>query len=212
MAKNIKRKLQKTKKASAKKTKKKQTSGKTRRKRKKIKRIWGIRKELIIFFIYKSFPFVVIWVVLGLILVSVFHTVPNWFTFENSCIPADKWGKLTMIYCLSIAGATLLINPLTIVMRTLFKLDSSKDIRNANLWPAMLVGACEAVLYPFLLIINKPDFIGGWLAIKVGGNWKIWQEGHSGRNRFNMFLIGNAVSIIIAVIFAHIIRAAVIKN
>ena len=65
-----------------------------------------------------------------------------------------------------------------------------------------LVGACEAIMYPFALASGNPDFIGLWLAIKVAGTWSRWggtgedvNVANEGRRRFQVFLCGNALSV-----------------
>ena len=60
----------------------------------------------------------------------------------------------------------------------------------------------------------KPEFIGVWLALKVAGQWQQWSEDKPyreggptivGRQLFNIFLIGNALSITYAVVGAQAI-------
>jgi hypothetical protein len=91
-------------------------------------------------------------------------------------------------------------------IRKLFGLASDEDVKPVYLWPPLLVGSCEAILYPTALLIGKAEFIGVWLALKVAGHWSLWTGDYKGRNRFNMFLIGNALSIITAFVFARIIQ------
>jgi hypothetical protein len=80
------------------------------------------------------------------------------------------------------------------------------------------VGFCEAWLYPVALITGHADFIGLWLAVKVAGSWVRWSgEGKKGdeldeaRRRFNRFLIGNALSILGALIFYCVLKVFALK-
>jgi hypothetical protein len=64
--------------------------------------------------------------------------------------------------------------------------------------------------------VGSPEFIGVWLALKVAGQWKNWTESWSievdgrtiqvvGREVFNIFLLGNALSVGFAAIGAKLI-------
>jgi hypothetical protein len=48
-------------------------------------------------------------------------------------------------------------------------------IRPSSLHP-QIVGLIERFLYVSSILIGVPEFIGIWLAIKVGGQWKRWSE------------------------------------
>jgi hypothetical protein len=61
-----------------------------------------------------------------------------------------------------------------------------KNVR--DYWLPAIIGFCEAASYPVLIILNQNVIIGGWLAIKTAGQWKVWQ---SSRTAFNRFLVGN---------------------
>jgi hypothetical protein len=78
-------------------------------------------------------------------------------------------------------------------------------------WLPATVGALERILYFFAFLMGKPEFIAVWLALKVAGQWSQWSEQKiqlekkwlSGRAIFQVFLIGNALSIIVAVAIAY---------
>jgi hypothetical protein len=65
-------------------------------------------------------------------------------------------------------------------------------------FPPAFVGFAEAILYPTALLSGQPEFIAVWLALKVAGQWNEWQRGYQGRARFNRFLVGNALSIMVS--------------
>lgn len=71
------------------------------------------------------------------------------------------------------------------------------------------VGILERVLYVASIHLQKPEFIGVWLALKVAaGIWK-WNKGANGKmpppNRlnFNIFLVGCALSVLYALVGAE---------
>jgi len=162
------------------------------------------------FFLTRCLPYVAVWILVGIIVWVWMPALPPWINYAGSRLPPNHLGRLIALYAFLIAGSTLIINPVIAGIRKLFKFDAGADVDFENLWPALLVGNCEAVLYPTSLIINKPEFIGVWLALKVAGHWKFWEKGYKGRNRFNMFLIGNSFSIAFAFVGSLLIRALVL--
>lgn len=161
------------------------------------------------FVIMRGLPYVVAWAVVGVAVWFAPLPVPACLTLPGSRIPADRWGTLLGLYCFAVAGSALLINPSLMGIRILFDLASAEDVKPVHLWPPLLVGSCEAVLYPTAVLLGKAEFISVWLALKVAGQWSFWTGDYKGRNRFNMFLIGNALSIAAALVFARIIQAVV---
>lgn len=82
-------------------------------------------------------------------------------------------------------------------------------------WLPATVGALERTLYFFALLMGKPEFIAVWLALKVAGSWPQWSEliplgkkRLSGRAIFQVFLIGNALSIVVAAAVAYGVTCA----
>lgn len=61
-----------------------------------------------------------------------------------------------------------------------------KNIR--DYWLSTVIGFSEAVCYPVIIFLNQPVIIGGWLAIKTAGQWRVWGKS---RTAFNRFLVGN---------------------
>jgi hypothetical protein len=66
----------------------------------------------------------------------------------------------------------------------------------------MPLGICERISYTGALLLGVPGWIGVWLAVKVAAQWQRWtgQE----RATFNVFLIGNLLSIFFSVLGAWI--------
>lgn len=65
----------------------------------------------------------------------------------------------------------------------------------------LYLGIIERLIYTSVFIIDQPAFIAIWLALKVASQWKRWQDEPG---TYNVFLIGNALSLIIAFIGAWI--------
>ncbi len=70
-----------------------------------------------------------------------------------------------------------------------------------------LVGLTERVLFTTALLAHQPQFIGLWLTLKFAGRWQEWKpEEPGGWGRVNIFLVGNALSILFSFAGAAIIR------
>ena len=62
------------------------------------------------------------------------------------------------------------------------------------------------MLFATAFHINKPGFIAVWLALKVAAGWKLWEPG---RNRFEVFVTGNALCLGCAYVGARAIAAVI---
>jgi len=74
-----------------------------------------------------------------------------------------------------------------------------------NAWQTRALGHVERVLYVALFQGGQGLLVGLWLALKMIGKWTRWSEGGdekaqkpSGQAIFNIFLLGNALSILYA--------------
>jgi protein-S-isoprenylcysteine O-methyltransferase Ste14 len=70
-------------------------------------------------------------------------------------------------------------------------------------WQGETLARLEGVLYVGCLQLGLGQLIGVWLAVKVAGQWKRWMDDGDekthrpdGRAVFNIFLIGNALSVL----------------
>ncbi|HHT9132126.1 MAG TPA: hypothetical protein ACFYED_06540 [Candidatus Tripitaka californicus] len=89
--------------------------------------------------------------------------------------------------------------------------DKDSELRPESHLPRIL-GCVERALYTASFQLDKSEFIGVWLALKVAGQWKRWGEDMEyggrkiiGRTFYNIFLIGNALSIAYAIVSAKVI-------
>ncbi|HWM46373.1 MAG TPA: hypothetical protein VNR11_05600 [Xanthobacteraceae bacterium] len=62
-------------------------------------------------------------------------------------------------------------------------------------WYPFFLGVLELTAYPILIAINAQTGIGAWIALKALAQWKVWAED---RAVFNLFLIGNAMNVLLA--------------
>jgi len=81
------------------------------------------------------------------------------------------------------------------------------DANHAWAWHPRFIGVIERALYTFSWLVGKPEFAGLWLALKVAGRWSHWdasdgkcQGQASGRERFNVFLLGNGLSLAFGIV------------
>ena len=73
-------------------------------------------------------------------------------------------------------------------------------------WLVSLVGVVERSLFVLALHIGQPEFIGLWLTLKIASQWNQWSSDSvqlttatvPGRAVFQVFLLGNAFSILFA--------------
>jgi len=74
-------------------------------------------------------------------------------------------------------------------------------------WATFGLGLIERALYVTVLLIGGPAlaFIGVWLALKVAGQWDYWKSPKTGK-LYNLFLIGNGLSLVYAVTGWFLIR------
>jgi len=91
---------------------------------------------------------------------------------------------------------------------------SGKSLRPHPYTP-IIVGLIERTLFFFSILFSYEEFIAVWLALKVAGQWKRWEDGftldtddlemkNSGRVLYNIFLIGSGLSLGFAVMGAKL--------
>jgi hypothetical protein len=129
------------------------------------------------------------------------RSAPWWLMTLAPSIAADRWGRLITAYCLIIIGSHLIVHPVVAVLRAGCCPPNQTPTPN---WLPIISGSCEAVLFASAFHINKPEYIAAWLGLKVAAGWKLWEPG---RNRFQVFVIGNALCIGSAYLGAKVIAA-----
>ena len=124
-----------------------------------------------------------------------------------------NWHRLFAFYLLAVAISGLLISYATHGMRHLGGVSDGSDearLASAGVWPPVVLGAIEVVLYTTTLLMGQAGFIGVWLILKVAGRWGDWQErGQEARGRIQGFLVGTALSVVSAGITFGLIRGFV---
>lgn len=138
--------------------------------------------------------------------------LPQEFGRLSNRVRPDAWSRLGGVLILSIVFTHLVIFAASRLLRLLLKLHG--DETHADMWSPALVGISESFMYPIVLFLGKPEFIGVWLAVKVAGQWVRWkgdagqssssgdsdlEKLNEGRRRFNAFLVGNSLSIMLGI-------------
>lgn len=67
-----------------------------------------------------------------------------------------------------------------------------------------ILGFFERALYTISIIMCLPQWIAVWLTLKTAVAWVGWQN--DTHRKYNLFLIGNAVSILFGIIGAYCIK------
>ena len=64
-----------------------------------------------------------------------------------------------------------------------------------------LLGTLELLVYPILIASGAWLVIGAWISLKSLAQWNVWT---THRAIFNLFLIGNALNVILSSYIAHV--------
>lgn len=126
---------------------------------------------------------------------------PTWITRAYTRVPEDRWHLVAAIYLSGVISSHIAGYLARRFMDWLFGIryrereEGEREVE--TYFPPALVGFAEAILYPTALLLRQPEFIAIWLALKVAGQWKDWEIGYQGRARFNRFLVGNALTIMV---------------
>ena len=117
-------------------------------------------------------------------------------------------------YILATVGVHFIISP---IMEYMWRSAGSRPIDRPRSWHSKLLGMIERAMFVGSIQLKRPEFIGVWLVFKVASQWARWsdektegQKSHSGkahgREFYNIFLFGNALSIVYAALCAMIIK------
>jgi len=69
-------------------------------------------------------------------------------------------------------------------------------------WLTFFLGSVELFSYPILINIQKWEFLGAWIGIKVASTWGTWQKS---RTAYTRFLCGNLLVIIASFFINHLV-------
>ena len=148
----------------------------------------------------------------GLLVLFLMPSRVDWLSRIDPSIERN-WHRLFAFYILAVALSGLAISYATHGMRRLGGIGDGDDeahLAPAGVWPPIVLGAVEIVLYTTTLLMGQAGFIGVWLILKVAGRWGDWQErGQEARNRLQGFLVGTALSLVSAGITFGLIRGFV---
>lgn len=113
--------------------------------------------------------------------------------------------KISLIYLIAIFvfGWLVVYFPIRPILKQLH----NRHLSGTN-WEARAgdwLGFLERVLYIITIANGILGFVPVWLALKVAANWKSWNES-TPRYHFSAFLIGSAISLILAVLGALVVK------
>lgn len=162
----------------------------------------------------------------GILLICVNPPVPYWISALSEQVQLDAWVRFTGIFLVAIVLTHLIVFFTIRIIDGLFGLRGEATVE--DLWPATMVGIMESVMYPLAFIAGGANFIGIWILVKVAGQWVRWGtefpepslenmrlrrdqiiEAKKGRRRFNKFLVGNSLRVLLGGATYLIIRASV---
>src|SRR5438552_10732632 len=114
------------------------------------------------------------------------------------------WYAPVIGYGFSVFAEAILVKSL---VETLWDCISPNSSSNPEIrrhpWQGDTLARIEGVLYVAFLQLGLGQLIGIWLVLKVAGQWKRWMDDGDektqrpdGRAVFNIFLIGNALSVL----------------
>ena len=72
-----------------------------------------------------------------------------------------------------------------------------------------IVGGLEQFMYTTALLMGFPGFLVVWLALKLAGEWRM-SERHTSYAMYNIFLVGNSLSLILSVGTAALVKNVII--
>ena len=111
------------------------------------------------------------------------------------------WYAPVIGYGFSVFAEAILVKSL---VETLWDCIAPSDAKSRPaFWQGDALARIEGVLYVALLQLGLGNLIGVWLVLKVAGHWKRWMDDGDeqtkrpdGRTVFNIFLIGNALTVL----------------
>ena len=127
----------------------------------------------------------------------------RWLRDVAPVIADGTWSRLIAIYLGTVLLSHLVIQPATVLMRRIDGIESTEAHGQATgrdyVVPA-LAGVAESTLYLTSWLIGRPEFMAFWITMKVAGGWAVWNKPETGRPRFQVFLVGNALQILFATV------------
>ena len=126
--------------------------------------------------------------------------------YERFRMSYTPWYAPVIGYGFSVFAEAILVKSLVETLWDCIVPQSATNPKNRpQMWQGDALARIEGVLYVALLQLGLGSLIGVWLILKVGGHWKRWiddgdeqTQRPDGRSVFNIFLIGNALSVLYA--------------
>jgi hypothetical protein len=105
--------------------------------------------------------------------------------------PEIAWYVFAIAY-----GYSLFVGELVgLVTNSMYRIaDPQEKGLYPHTWQAPIIGIVERSLYLSSLLAGYVEFVGLWVALKIGVQYRRWTEPDLGRTLFMNNLIGNALS------------------
>jgi hypothetical protein len=111
----------------------------------------------------------------------------------------DHPGIAWYVYATAYAYSLFVGQLVGLVTNHLYKIaDPQEKGLYPHTWQAPVIGIVERALYLSSLLAGHGEFVGLWVALKIGVQYKRWTELDLGRTLFMNNLIGNALSVLYA--------------
>lgn len=117
-------------------------------------------------------------------------------------VPTLDIGRVVLGFLVSTIGGAIVLYVTIDLLAWRYIEDQLKDGGKSERSLSKPLGICERFSYTAAIILGLPSWIGVWLAIKVAAQWSRWQGDE--RVTYNVFLIGNLISIFFGVLGAWV--------
>jgi hypothetical protein len=126
----------------------------------------------------------------------------------------EKLWPYAVGYSFAVLIAAPMIQIITQAMQRRERLSPDIPELRGTAYVPRILGIVKRTLYVAAILAGHPEFIGIWLALKVAGQWQVWNAGISevsGRTIFSIFLIGSGLSIAYSYVGALVV-AGLLEN
>jgi hypothetical protein len=129
------------------------------------------------------------------------------FTYSAWCF----WGgvavftfivRFVMVYLRCVEVSRHKFPPKDILVPSLWGIvpgDENKE--QSDFWFPALIGTCELIAFPVLLVTGQLTAIGAWIGFKAIAQWERWKID---RSPYNRFLFGNALVLFLSYALAYL--------
>jgi len=115
----------------------------------------------------------------------------------------ELW-PLILGFGVSMFGGALVLHILISRLAWQWATGKQREIGGTRRTLTIPLGILERLFYTATLLGSAPEWVAVWLAVKVAVGWRRWESTEE-RHLFNIFLIGNLLSILLGYLGAWIV-------